>query len=94
MPLLPAAMGICLSPWAARGAPFVAELQAEGRGIADAFLVPAGWEMAPLQRAPLFRGHVCCCSGVQPGGEKELRGTGRLGTEGAVACLGTAPRIM
>ena len=72
----------------------MAELGAEGWGIADAFLVPAGWEMAPLRRAPLFRGHVCCCSGVQLGGEKELWGTGRLGMEGAVACLGTAPRIM
>lgn len=73
------------APRAAGGAPHAAELQAEGQGIADAFLVLAGWETALLRRAPLFRGYVSCRSGVQLGDEKGPWGTGRLGTEGEVA---------
>lgn len=37
---------------------------------------------------------MCCHSGVWLGDEKELWGTGRPGTDGVGACLGTAPRIM
>lgn len=55
---LSAAVGVCLSPRVARCAPFVAELQAEGWGIADAFLVPAGWEMARASPPPVQEPHV------------------------------------
>lgn len=44
------------------------------QSIADTFLRLAGWETAPLGRAPLFRGHGCWCTpGHRSCGERRLR---------------------
>lgn len=53
-PARPEPRGMMPVPAGCRGGPLATELQAEGQGMADTLLRPAGWDMAPLGRAALF----------------------------------------